>query len=234
MTPNNGLSNRRRKYQIRDESKTIVDGVGSEQMTAARKHGRTTQFHRWLATIAIAVMGCHVAVAAQEQVRHRLNVSRFVSVEITEERVDRILERMGQILQTDDDESGPNDVECDVEFERAGRIRAFVSRSGVFSPGDFEALNDRPGMKVIQLIRWCKETARIGFTFYGCSNQPGTHMVVVDLASVPFAATVWAHEFGHSKGLSDRVNEPKMVMSTPAAVENVRVDANECRRFRDE
>ena len=184
--------------------------------------------------VAISVLGVHAVIAAQTTVTHRLEVNRVGDVVILAEReADEILAKMGHILQADDDGAGPNDVPCEVEFTRDGAVGALTTTTGSISTEDeFGQLIKLPGdVKIVDFIEWCY-SSRINTTYWGCTD--GTTFAVVNGLPSVLAAVVWAHEFGHIRGLSHRVGDPSMIMNTPAAAENRRVDGRECRRYRDE
>ena len=191
----------------------------------------------WICGIAICV-GMPAVVAAQPDVTsHALGVSRHTAVAFTAEEAGEIFEEMGHMLQTVD--GGRPDVECAVAFTLDGRVGVFTESE---APGtisireDFDAVmrvDPDADAKVVESIQWCKRRINNG-TFWGCSD--GTSFAVVStMPSVEHAAVVWAHEFGHTRmGFAEyHRNDPGAVMHAEHDLDNRRVDAHECERFRE-
>lgn len=201
--------------------------------TRRRTLGR---FHYGLCGVAISVLAGPVAIAAQPPassstvVTHTLTVSRFNGVDdFTEDNAQEIIAHMARILLTDDDGTGPNDVGCDVNFTLAGVVETFDDGYGeVVSEQDFQEIINLPGdVKVVEDVRWCKDTiGNIG----ACSDR-NTFVVETGLP-LATAGSLWAHEFGHVRGLEHRHDEPTMVMNAVVSDRSQQVEDWECRQYR--
>ena len=202
--------------------------------TCRRTLGR---FHCGLCGVAISVVAGAATISAQPPgssstvVTHTLTVSRFDGVDdFTEREAREIIAHMGDILRIDDDGAGPNDVGCDVNFTLAGVVETFDDGYGeVVSPQDFQEIINLPGdVKVVEDVQWCKDTiGNIG----GCSDG-NTFVVETDLP-LAIAGSLWAHEFGHVRGLPHRHDdEPTMVMNAVVSDRSRQVEDWECRQYR--
>lgn len=77
-------------------------------------------------------------------------------------------------------------------------------------------------------------------TVMGCSFDPPPaeevpqrrSMIVGNKSDLKFTATVWAHEFGHKRGLSHR-NEARALMNCKVERENGRINNHECKCIRE-
>ena len=199
---------------------------------------------RWFlsAAVMLVVLGSHPAIGSQspiaDQPPHRLQVSRFSGVALTERAVDQILAKMSQVLQTAD--NGSNDVSCDVEFTRDGSISAFTKGNGmIVTPRDFSDIDDLPGdVKIVNIILWChdkndqeKRNRRINLTTGGCASRR-SFVTVEALLHLPYlAGIVWAHEFGHVSGSDDRIGMPHMVMNSSVDGGSTQINESECQRY---
>ena len=185
----------------------------------------------WMWILAAAIsMGAHMAASAQ--VAHGLRVSRFVGVDLPDREVNEIFARMGEILQ---DDAGPDDVACGVQFSLRSPVGAFRSYGQIITEGDLDAINNaygpiEPDVKVVLLLQWCPDERKIKQIYWGCSD--GRTFVALDLDDDEMTGIVWAHEFGHVKGLDHR-DVPGAVMHERFHHNNQRVNESECRRFRD-
>ena len=141
---------------------------------------------------------------------------------LTNARADTIAADMTSVLQDDD---GPGDEECRVRFERDGNVATFTATTGIInSQADFNAIINLPGMvKVVNQINWC---GAISPNIIGCAPIPGNSFTVVRVAQNQ-EGILWAHEFGHNRGLNHR-NDPNAVMNPIILLTARRVTAAEC------
>jgi len=174
------------------------------------------------------------------QVGVGLRISRFRTTALTNAEADRILTLMSNVLQTKDDAS---DVACLVQFRRAGRVTAFVYGDGsIDSQAEYNAVILLPGhVKVVYQITYCNELKP---NIIGCAPTPGSSQVVVRVTAAQ-EGILWAHEYGHTRGLlhrydddgndDDAVDRPPgqlPVMYEPLGCNRTNVNASECRAFR--
>ena len=193
---------------------------------------RRVRFSRSIGTAV--VLGLWTSAAAQP-VTHRLEVNRFVGTPFTESEADEILAKAGRVLTVDDDMAGPEDIACEVEFRRRGTIGTFTGVGAILDPQELHAVLGQDGdAKVVNSISWCGEKPRIGFSFGGCSDGK-TFAVVGTARPLGHAGVLWAHEFGHTKGLSMAGNHPRpapAVMAGRVDAANRHVNEAECSAFR--
>src|SRR5262249_38132128 len=129
-----------------------------------------------------------------------LTVSAHQKMQLTEKKVDIILERASQLLT----QSKVN--YCGVTFKRHGRVGVFASAPDVIeNASDLESVHRVPtDVKVVRRINFC---AGQRGSFLGCAWRPEGRpkTVIVTLrggASVD--PTLWLHEFAHTTGLQHR------------------------------
>jgi hypothetical protein len=138
---------------------------------------------------------------------HQVAVTRFDnpygsgSVRLTDADADAILADTTAVLATDDGPAanGDGDVACGVELTRAGSVSAFsiADAPGIINnPAGYKRVCAQPGyVHVVAEINWCGAFLN---NIVGCADIGGTCMVVVRYNPQPI---LWAHEFGHTKGL---------------------------------
>ncbi len=117
-------------------------------------------------------------------------------------------------LRTDSDGGGTNDVACSVTMVRSGRVRIEPSNGlwAIDTQSEFNRACDLPGYVVItNAINWC---GGLGTGIVGCAPILSSCMVVVPMAVASSAVQLWAHEFGHSRGLSHRDTSTNNIMNS--------------------
>jgi len=186
---------------------------------------------RWLAiAVLVGVLfgdGSDLDASGQGSVTHRLRVSRAVGTgDLTAAQADAIITKMSRILQEND---GPGDVPCDVGFVRDGVIDSFGRiPSVILSENQFIAVADRAADRsdvvVVERINWCgiPKSNVAGCTWLGVS---------VVQRSARDSGVVWAHEFGHRKGLGHR-SVRKALMNGSVSSASRRVSQEECDAYR--
>ena len=170
--------------------------------------------------LSVAVIGMLGCTRFQE-----LTVRRHTTSNLTNARADTILANATTVLQTND---GPGDVACCVEFERDGPVTTFATGNGsINSQADFNTIIGLPGyVKVVNAINWCGGLIP---NVIGCAPVPGNSLVVVRF-TLAQEGILWAHEYGHTKGLPHR-NVPNAVMNAVIAANRLRVNSFECDAF---
>jgi hypothetical protein len=166
-------------------------------------------------------LGCHLKT-------HNLQVRRHTTTTLSNARADTILSNASTILQTND---GPGDVACDVRMVRSGNVTTFTTGNGIInSAANFNAVIGLPGnVKVVRQINWCGGLIP---NVIGCAPRPGNSLAVVRRTNVNVEAVLWAHEFGHNKGLPHR-NGTRAVMRPTINVNNKRINSTECSAYRN-
>lgn len=157
---------------------------------------------------------------------HSLQVSRFTTSAVTDAQADSIMADSTTVLRTND---GPGDVAADVRLERNGAVTTFATGDGsIDSQAEFNAVNGLAGnVKVVNQINWC---GAIIPNVIGCAPVPGTSLVVVRFTANQ-EGILWAHEFGHNKGLSHR-NDANAVMNPTIGLTRRRINQAECDAYR--
>lgn len=161
---------------------------------------------------------------------HQLSVRRHNTANISNAEADNILAAATNLLRTD---SGANDVPCQVNLRRVNDVSVFTQGDGsVDSQAEFDALIALRGrIKVVNVINFCSERQP---GILGCAPMPGNSQLVVR-TDPNIEGVVWAHEFGHTRGLPHRANTPGnvgAVMFPIALADNVRINQSECSAFR--
>ncbi|MCP4419298.1 MAG: hypothetical protein GY805_22010 [Chloroflexi bacterium] len=162
---------------------------------------------------------------------HELGVNRYTTTGLTNAEVDSVLADATEVLQTND---GPGDVACDVAFVRDGDVTEFAAGDGsIDSQAEFNAMLGLPGyVAVVNQINWCGGLIP---NVIGCAPVPGESMTVVRyFFALDQEGILWAHEFGHTRGLSHRNDDPNAVMNGTIGETHRRVTEEECAAFRTE
>jgi hypothetical protein len=136
----------------------------------------------------------------------------LLSAPLAEPEADRILADASRALAEPD---GDGDRPCPIDLRRAGPVAPLPLALPAFlrSAQDFARLSEsQPGeqgraVRVVQAISWCGGEAD---GIIGCASIPGDVLVVRRFAT-SLEGQLWAHEFGHNRGL-DHANEPRRIM----------------------
>ncbi len=158
----------------------------------------------------------------------RLKVRRFnpPPPSLSNTRASTILSNMTTVLRIND---GPGDVACKVRFRRKGGVAPFTTGDGsIDSSAEFNAVIALPGeVKTVRFINWCSTLIP---NVIGCAPRPGQSFTVVRITP-NLEGILWAHEYGHNKGLRHR-NDPNAVMNPTIGPTRRRVNSTECAAFR--
>jgi hypothetical protein len=160
-------------------------------------------------------------------VEHRLQIRRFTTTTLTNADADRILGDATTTMQTND---GPGDVACGVSMVRDGNVATFSTGDGsIDSSAEFSTLIGLPGwIKAVNQINWCGGLIP---NVIGCAPVPGSSLAVVRFQA-SLEGILWAHEFGHNKGLSHRNDDPNAIMNGTISSSRLRMTQAECDAFR--
>lgn len=191
--------------------------------------------------------------AIDAQSTHWLQVSRVTGIEISEADADRILREATILLRTRD---STDDVAALVSLcqekrgsansmpgcldshstapdpqRRVDPIIEIQSPATISNQKQFTALMKTRGyIKVVLRIDWCEGRTLVGpGHFAGCSQVGGIAVQRIP-EDPPLEAVVWAHEYGHSKGLDHR-EAPLALMNHLCKSKNRTIDLKECRAF---
>jgi len=187
--------------------------------------------------IVCLALSLWVAPASAQQV-HSLKVSIHKDVQqLTEAQTDQALERASRLLNEARNQ-------CGVTLKRSGPIETFDSApKKVTNLDELEAVHSVPAdLKIVESIKFCMgRYDKKGW--WGCAwrpeGRPKTVIVVRGVAPGPVVGRdtrflLWAHEFGHTKGLHHRLGDERALM-TPCALTNLtrRITNDECSCFKD-
>jgi hypothetical protein len=170
-----------------------------------------------------------VLLTACTPTTHDLAIDRYTTTPLTNAQADSILADATEVLKTND---GEGDVACNAEFVRDGDVSVFTTGDGsIDSSTEFNTILALPGyVAVVNQINWCG--ALIPYVI-GCAPVPGGSMAVVRFTP-SLEGILWAHEFGHTKGLSHRNDDPNAVMNGVISSTRLRVTSEECSAYRTE
>jgi len=145
---------------------------------------------------------------------------------ITAADADRILCNAGNILQIRD---SANDVACPVELGRVGNIATAEGPISIDSQAELDQVFALPGyVKVVDEINYCG--GMMAPSAVGCGGRrEGRPRMVVERYFANSEGMVWAHEYGHTKGLEHRTDSSAALMYPSGGRE---VNATECAAFR--
>ncbi len=154
-------------------------------------------------------------------------VRRYRTVTINNTQADAYFAGAVDLLATN---NGGGDVACSIEWSRNDDVEAFDTGDGLIaSAAELREMMDQEGnIKVVNALDFCGGVANVRFA--ACAETPGEDIVVEDIDDSALAAVVWAHEYGHNKGLRHR-NDPGALMHENATIGNSRINAAECTRF---
>lgn len=211
-------------------TEAVEPGVSKQK---GRQMSRRRHQTRWARGVAILMLSaCSIAAQPAGTTTHRLTVSRFVSVDFTEEDARAMLNEMSGVLQTNDrvNGTGPEDQQCPVRFELEGSVQIFdVGTGTIENEGDFLDVIGQPGdVKVVESITWCNVPNP---PVAGCAARHDSFIVEAGHVN-DVAGPLWTHEFGHVRSLSDRREEPLMTMNKTVTNQSRRVANFECDRYR--
>jgi hypothetical protein len=156
-----------------------------------------------------------------------LRTSRYTTSNLANTDADGIYTNARGTLSAN---NGAGDVSCSVaNLTRNGDVTTFATGNGIVnSQADFNTVLGLTGFtKVVNQINWCGVIAP---NWIGCSPQPGTSMVVVR-HSANEEGILWAHEYGHTRGVSHR-DDGDAIMNPTITSAHTKVSQTECDNFR--
>jgi hypothetical protein len=155
-----------------------------------------------------------------------LRVSRFTTANLNNADADTILASASIVLQA---KHGPDDVACLGQFTRRGQVTVFATGNGsINTQTDFDVIIGLPGhVKVVNQINWCG--GKFKPSIIGCAPTPGNSQVVERRTELE--GILWLHEYGHTRGLPHRNNDPNAVMNGTIGPTRLRVNSSECTAY---
>lgn len=135
--------------------------------------------------------------------------------------------------------NGEGDVRCSVCFWRSGNVTDFSDGDGSIDTCDeLDAALDLPGwVKVVNQINACGYDVNnkcVIKPVAGCGRQLEPSFVVTRLPTVSADSIIWAHEFGHNKGLHHRkVYDLNAIMNETNGPTSKMVNAEECAAYKE-
>jgi hypothetical protein len=185
----------------------------------------------WLALL----LGWVEPAGAQQVYSLKVSIHKDVPP-LTKDQVDEALDRASKLLK----EPGN---QCNVTLNLSEPIETFDSApKNIKSLDDLEAVHRVPAdVKIVESIHFCMgKYDKKGW--WGCSWRPEglrkTVIVVRGLHSPVVGRDtrylLWAHEFGHTKGLHHRIDD-KQALMTPCAIGTLtrHITNDECTCFKD-
>lgn len=156
-----------------------------------------------------------------EPLIRRLSVNRFEGTGLSEAEADRILGDASTVWRTSD---GTADVACDTAICRDRAVATFDAGNGIVDTR--ETLNevfDQPGfVKVVDVLDFC---GGANPTIVGCAR--GGEFVVERIFPA-IEGILWAHEYGHTRGLGHRCPTNTEIMCPSLNALRRTIDRSEC------
>lgn len=152
-----------------------------------------------------------------------LVVRRHSTAQLTAAEADSIFLSATQVLSQSD---STTDFRCPVALARAGNVGVFTAGDGsIDNQNEFNALQS--GINVVNNISWCGSLTP---NVIGCASLPGNRIAVVR-TSTAWEGILWAHEYGHNKGISHST-ATNAVMRGAISSQNRNVNMHECNDFK--
>ena len=194
--------------------------IGANTWRCGFKNNTNSTKTVWVYTLCAAPEGL------PDIVEHRLQIRRYTTTNLTNADADMILADATTVLQQND---GPGDVACATALVRDGDVTVFTTGDGSIDSGtEFSAVIGLPGhIKAVNQINWCGGLVP---NVIGCAPVPGNSLAVVRFTA-SLEGILWAHEYGHNKGLSHR-NDTNAVMNPTIGSTRLRVNSTECNAYR--
>ncbi|HEV2816638.1 MAG TPA: hypothetical protein VGW40_05390 [Allosphingosinicella sp.] len=156
---------------------------------------------------------------------HALRAMRHSLAILSDDEADSIFAEASSILQSND---GPFDVPCSVVLLRAGPVTTFADTDGTIdTSAELETVFGLNGnVKVVERIDFC---GVFNVAIRGCGGIPGSSFIVERVEGLD--GMIWAHEFGHNRGLFHRDDLPEALMYFRAGATHRRINRSECTAF---
>jgi Matrixin len=173
------------------------------------------------------------AQRTQTQIPFRLTVGVHDHETVSPDRVDKILEEASKVLK-----------KCNVVLTRKGSVGKFTAPNT--APHQEGLIKNRRDRDAVHKVEFDFKVVETPFFFcrgieneavMGCAFDPPPppakqlpqhqSMIVGNTSDLKLTAKIWAHEFGHRRGLSHR-NEKNALMACKVERENDEISQHEC------
>jgi hypothetical protein len=171
-------------------------------------------------------------VAPMSTITHPLSIGRHAMASLSDAEAGDIIAYGSQVL-----------AQCNAVFQQRGGVATVNTPSSINSDADMAAacsskhISPEGGLepkgtvrtvRVVNAINWC---GTAGASIIGCAYTPGQCMVVVRYTHDQ-EGILWAHEFGHSKGLPHRSDSGDAVMYPSISPSHLAFTGSECSAIR--
>lgn len=185
------------------------------------------------APIAIRLLTGGIILLSLSGCVTELTVSRSTASSLSNSNADSILGDFSAVINIADSGS---DFACAEQFGtdflpafylRDGAVTVNNAPTEINSQADFNAVIGAPGYaKVVEEINWCGELLP---NVIGCAPVPGDSFAVVRFTGNA-EGVLWAHEYGHTVGLSHTSGASRVMRGTISSA-NDEVTSDECISF---
>jgi hypothetical protein len=172
-------------------------------------------------SVCLGLLFCIEPANAQKEYSLRVSIHATVRPPLTSIEIATILDRASKLLV-----EGNN---CGVKF-KLDSVGTFASAPSIINnASDLEAVHSVDAeVKVVRQINFCRGQQG---SFLGCSWRPGglpKTMIVIRQVARDLQHILWAHEFGHTKGLQHRADPEALMTPCPLYFDNLKVNQDEC------
>lgn len=171
--------------------------------------------------IVCLALALWVDPAGAQSAEYSLKVSIHEGMQtgLTQQRVEQILAEASSLLK---DRNG-----CDVKFRLDGSVGTFTGAPrDITNAAELEAVHRvNADVKVVESITFCKTYRRSGYIGCAWRREGNGSKTVIVTPLVAKAHILWAHEFGHTKGLQHRAGD--QVLMTPCQISPITVEINQ-------
>lgn len=156
----------------------------------------------------------------------RLSIRRHNTLTFTDAQADQVLADATTVLRTND---GPGDVACNTGMARNGAVGAFTETDGNLNTNaEVQQVFGLAGnIKVVPTVDFCGATG-FNTSIIGCGQTPGASFITERFTPAAQEGILWAHEFGHNRGLNHRNDTSDAIMFPSIGPNRQRINPGEC------